>query len=158
MDDIGHWEREDMGTVREGRSRIICFILLTHTDTQTSIDSIKCDITVQVFALQDGVCERVSVCVRACAVEIKSGMLRVSLMYAFRRAYRLTYKMVTFIAAKGLFNTVCCVEPLVRGRVSKFKTVRMFQLDCLESIPAGIGGLPLLDHQSFPLDRLSANM
>ena len=50
--------------------------------------------------------ERVGVCVRACAIEIKRGMLRVSLMYAFRRAYGLPYKMATFIAAKGLFNTV----------------------------------------------------
>ena len=53
-------------------------------------------------ALQDGVCERV----RAYAVEIKPGTLRVSLMYAFGRAYGLPYKMATFIAAKGLFNTV----------------------------------------------------
>ena len=51
-------------------------------------------------ALQDGVCERV----RAYAVEIKPGTLRVSLMYAFGRAYGLPYKMATFIAAKGLFN------------------------------------------------------
>ena len=40
--------------------------------------------------------------VRACAVEIKPGTFRA----AFRRAYGLTYKMATFMAAKGLFNTV----------------------------------------------------
>ena len=50
--------------------------------------------------------ERVGVCVRARAIEIKRGMLHVSLMYAFRRAYGLPYNMATFIAAKGLFNTV----------------------------------------------------
>ena len=33
-------------------------------------------------------------------------MLRVSLMYAFRRSYGLPYKMGIFIAAKGLFNKV----------------------------------------------------
>ena len=49
---------------------------------------------------------RLQACVYACVVEIKPGMLRASLMYAFRRAYGLTYKMVTFIAKKGLFNTV----------------------------------------------------
>ena len=45
--------------------------------------------------------------VRGCAIEITPGMLRFSLMYAFGRAYGLTYKMATFIATKGLFNTVC---------------------------------------------------
>ena len=67
---------------------------------------IEYDITVQLFAVQDGVCEHVPVCVRACAVEIKLGVLRVSLMYTFRRSYCLPYKMATFIAAKGLFNPV----------------------------------------------------
>ena len=50
------------------------------------------DVTIQIFALQkvqDGICEHVRVCVRACAVEIKSGTLRVSWMYACRRAYGL---------------------------------------------------------------------
>ena len=51
---------------------------------------------------------RLRVCVRACAVEIKLGMLRVSMMYAFGRAYGLSYKMATFHNKKGLFNTVYC--------------------------------------------------
>ena len=33
-------------------------------------------------------------------------VLRASLMYAFRHAYGLPYKMATFIATKGLLNTV----------------------------------------------------
>ena len=32
--------------------------------------------------------------------------MRASLMYAFRRAYDLTYKMATFRAKRGLFNRV----------------------------------------------------
>ena len=52
------------------------------------------------------------VCARACAVEIKPVTLplRVSLMYALRRAYCLLYKMATFITTKGLFNTVYSVH------------------------------------------------
>ena len=50
--------------------------------------------------------QRVRVCVRACAVEIKPGMLRAACFFDVR-AYGLTYKMATFIAAKELFNTVC---------------------------------------------------
>ena len=64
------------------------------------VNHIEYDVIVQISALQDGVCERLRV--RACAVEIKPGVLRVSLMYA----YGLTYKMAPFIASKGLFNTV----------------------------------------------------
>ena len=69
-------------------------------------DRIEYDVTVQKSALQDGVCARVSVCMCAYAVEIKPGMLRASLMYAFGRAYGLPYKMATFIAKKGFFDTV----------------------------------------------------
>ena len=47
-------------------------------------------------------------CVRVCAVEIKPGMLRALMMYAFGRAYGLLYKMATFHSKKGLFNTVYC--------------------------------------------------
>ena len=39
------------------------------------IDRIEYDVTVQMADLQDGVCERVCVYVRACAVEIKPGTL-----------------------------------------------------------------------------------
>ena len=48
-------------------------------------------------------------CVRASAIEIKPGMLRASLMYAlaaFRCPWFTLRNMVTFIAKKGLFNTV----------------------------------------------------
>ena len=58
---------------------------------KTPTDHIEYDVTLQVFAQQDGVCERVRVCVCACAVEIKPGTLRVSLVYACRRKYCLTY-------------------------------------------------------------------
>ena len=77
--------------------------------TQYGKDRIEYDVTengVQISALQPGVCARVQGCVRACAVEIKPGMLRAALVYVFRRAYGLPYKMATFIAKKGLFNTV----------------------------------------------------
>ena len=46
-------------------------------------------------------------------------MLRVSLMYAFKRACGLTYKMATFIAAKGLFNMVYRVETNNRFQLAK---------------------------------------
>ena len=44
----------------------------------TGIDQIEYDVTVQISALQHGVCVRVHGCVRTCAVEIKPGMLRVA--------------------------------------------------------------------------------
>ena len=40
------------------------------------IDPIEYDVTVQISALQDDVCARVRGCVRACAVDIKPGVLR----------------------------------------------------------------------------------
>ena len=49
----------------------------------------------------------VRACVCACVVEIKLGMLRVLvalLVYAFGRAYGLSYKMATFIAKKGVIQ------------------------------------------------------
>ena len=85
-------------------STFILYHPFQYTLPTCTIDRIEYDVTVQIFALQDGICERVRV--RACGVEIKPGVLRVSLMYAFGRAYGLTYKMATFIAAKGLFNKV----------------------------------------------------
>ena len=42
----------------------------------SGIDRIEYDVTVQISAKQDGVCERVCVCVHACAIEIKQGTLR----------------------------------------------------------------------------------
>ena len=48
----------------------ICFVKILF------IDHIEYDVIVQISALQDGVCARVRVCVRACAVEIKPAMLR----------------------------------------------------------------------------------
>ena len=85
---------------------ILYHSFLQYTLPTCTIDRIEYDVTVQIFALQDGICERVRVCVRACGVEIKPGVLHASLLYACRRAYGLTYKMATFIAAKGLFNKV----------------------------------------------------
>ena len=67
-------------------------------------DRFEYDVTVQIFALQDGVCERVHVFVRPCALEVKPGMLRVSWMYRCRRAYSLTYKMATFLTKKGVIQ------------------------------------------------------
>ena len=64
----------------------------------TLIDRIEYDITRLKYLTYKMASERVRVCVRACAVEIKSEMLRASMMYAFGRAYGLPYK--------GLFNTV----------------------------------------------------
>ena len=57
----------------------------------TSEDCIEYDVNAQISALQHGVCARKPACVCACAVEIKPGMLRASLMYAFGRAYGLLY-------------------------------------------------------------------
>ena len=45
------------------------------------IDRIQYDVTVQIFALQDGVCRRVCVGVRVCAIEIKPGMLRAACFF-----------------------------------------------------------------------------
>ena len=59
------------------------------------------------------------VCVRACAVEIKLGVLRTLLIYAFGRAYGLPYKMATFISKKGLFNTVYCVDGSLANTASQ---------------------------------------
>ena len=42
----------------------------------TIIDRIEFNVTVQISDLQHGVCAHVRMCVRACAVEIKLGMLR----------------------------------------------------------------------------------
>ena len=55
----------------------------------------------------------VCACVRACAVEIKPGMLRAvcSMMYAFARAYSLPYKIAPFHNKKGLLNTVYKRKP-----------------------------------------------
>ena len=41
-----------------------------------SIDRIEYDVTIQISALQHGVCERVREPVRTCAVDIKPGTLR----------------------------------------------------------------------------------
>ena len=68
------------------------------------IDRIEYEVTTQISALQNGVCERVGVFVRACDLEIKPWVLHASLMYAFRPAYGSPYKMATFIATEGLFN------------------------------------------------------
>ena len=76
------------------------------------IDRIEYDVTVQIFALQLTRWRlRACACVCACMLVPKKSnreccVLRVSLMYAFRRAYGLTYKMATYVAAKGLFNTI----------------------------------------------------
>ena len=74
-----------------------------HATGVPPIDRIEYDVTAQMTALQDGVCERVwgCVCVRECVVEIKPGTLRAACFFD-----GLTYKMVTFKAAKWLFNTV----------------------------------------------------
>ena len=58
---------------------------------KTPTDRIEYDVTAQMFALQDGVCERVRGGVCACALEIKPGTLRASLVYACRRKYGLPY-------------------------------------------------------------------
>ena len=49
--------------------------------------------------------ESVRVCVRACAVGIKPGMLHAA-CFIYVRVYGLPYKMALFIAKKGFFNTV----------------------------------------------------
>ena len=64
------------------------------------------EVTIQKPALQHGVCERVHEGVCTWATKIKLDTLRASLMYAFRRTYDLPYKMATFIATEGVFNTV----------------------------------------------------
>ena len=48
------------------------------------IDRTEYDVTVQIFALQDGVCEHVHVCVQACVVEIKPGTLRAACVFDVR--------------------------------------------------------------------------
>ena len=68
------------------------------------IDRIEYDVTIQIPARSMA---SVSMCAR---VPKKSNQehckLRASLMYAFKRAYGLPYKMATFIATKRLFYTV----------------------------------------------------
>ena len=62
---------------------------------------------------------RVRACVCACTVEIELGMLCAAGfidMYAFRHAYGLPYKMVTFIAKKGL---------AVQGRSIEQRSLRL---------------------------------
>ena len=49
-----------------------------------SIDYIEYDVTVQIFSLQDGVCERVRVCVSAWAKEIKPATLRAACFFDVR--------------------------------------------------------------------------
>ena len=68
------------------------------------LDRIEYDITLQISALQHGVCARLRGCVHACVVEIKLGVLRASLMYTFSHAYCLPYKMATFISKKGVIQ------------------------------------------------------
>ena len=46
-------------------------------------DRIEYCVPIQISALQDGVSARERSCVCACAVEIKPGVLRASLMYAY---------------------------------------------------------------------------
>ena len=62
------------------------------------IDHIEYDLTTQIPALQHGVCK----CVGACAIQIKLGTLRPSLMYAFRRAYGLAYNMASVSVCIGV--------------------------------------------------------
>ena len=71
------------------------------------------DVTVQISALQPGVCERVRVCVRACAAACC-----VLLWCTHLDAHAgLSYKMATFIARKGVINSiwsigqVCVTKP-----------------------------------------------
>ena len=60
---------------------LLVFRRMLFFDQYGPIDRIEYDVTVQISALQHGVCERVRVCVQG-AVEIKLGMLHASLMYA----------------------------------------------------------------------------
>ena len=61
------------------------FLSLHLTVWNFPIDRIEHDVIVQIFALQDGVyCERVHVGVRACAVEVKPGMLRAACFFDVR--------------------------------------------------------------------------
>ena len=46
------------------------------------IDRIENDVTIEISALQDGVCARVRGYVHGCPIEIKPGILRAALMYA----------------------------------------------------------------------------
>ena len=62
---------------------------------------------VRASALQHGVCARVRACVLACAVEIKPRILcsdACFIEHAFGDAYGLPYKMVPFIAKKGVIQ------------------------------------------------------
>ena len=61
----------------------------------------------QISDLQYGVCARVRVCVCACAIENKPGMLRAA---CFLCANGLPYKMAAFHSKKGLFNTVYTIK------------------------------------------------
>ena len=63
---------------------ILYHSFLQYTLPTCTIDRIEYDVTVQISALQDGVCERVRVCVRACAVEIKPGTLRAACFFDVR--------------------------------------------------------------------------
>ena len=72
----------------------------------TTIDRIEYDVTLLKYLTYKMASVHLRACVRACAVEIKPGMLRAWMMYAFGRAYGLPYKMATFHGKKGLFNPV----------------------------------------------------
>ena len=89
---------------------LLVFRRMLFFDQYGPIDRIEYDITVQISALQHGVCVGVRSCVRAYAIEIKPEILHASSVYAFGRAYGLLYKMATFIAKQRLFNTVYCLK------------------------------------------------
>ena len=68
------------------------------------IDRIEYDVTVQIFALQDGVCERVRVCV--CAVEIKPGTLHAACFFDVRVKTRIWFDLQDgdFHSKKGVIQ------------------------------------------------------
>ena len=82
----------------------IMFLFSFGPNAYPAFDCVENDVTIQIPALQQSAFVE-DVGMQACAVEIKPGKLRASLIYTFRRAW-LPYNMATFIATKGLFHTV----------------------------------------------------
>ena len=94
------------------------------------IDRIEYDVTRLKCLTYKMASVRVRACVRACAIEIKQGMLHAvaSMIYAFGRAYGLPYKMATFHSKKELLNTVYCGNLTIMVLVYAFPCVLVIVL------------------------------